>query len=333
MPRGNERSPLPPSKRNTVAEPEVPTTTRKSSGAAGTLAGRKEAEEQKPAPVQKASPAPAKTTQVNTRVASGMAKADVSAMLLEDEGAGSESMTKDDLAIPRISILQSLSPQCTKADPAYIQGAEAGEFISNIDGSLFSGENGIVIIPVSYRRANLEWKPRKAGGGFVADHGTDDTIIDTCTKDPEKGTLVTPKGTEIVPTAEYYCIMIHPDTDLPQQVVISMAKSQLKKAKKWNTVMSNLMVPKPDGHGAFNPAMFYRAYRITTVPESNDQGSWFGFDIKAECDTLEMKGGQDLYLGARQFRKAVTSGEVMVAAPISGVADDAGVGKDSDSPM
>jgi hypothetical protein len=233
--------------------------------------------------------------------------------LMDDAGAGQESMTRDDFAIPRLSILQSLSPQCAKREATYVEGAEAGHIFDNITGEMYDGEVGITVIPVSYRRTNLEWKTRAAGGGFVADHGTDDSILATCTKD-DKGALITPAGTVIVTTAEYLCLVIDPETGSAKQVAISMAKSQLKKAKKWNTMISQLQVATPDGKGFFNPAMFYRSYQLVTIPESNDQGNWFGWSIKPASPTLALPGGESIYLSARTFRNLIAKGEVKVAA-------------------
>jgi hypothetical protein len=238
----------------------------------------------------------------------GLATTDMAAMLLEDEGAGFETMSAKDLAIPRLAILQALSPTCTKGDPAYIKEAEVGEIIDNISGKRWPGEDGIIVIPVSYRRAYIEWDNRK----FVADHGSDDTLYLTCIKN-EKKQMQLPNGHTIVETAEYYCVMLEPETGLPRQVVISMSKTMFSEAKRWNSLMSNLMVPRPDGNGVFNPSIFYQSYKLTTIPKSNDDGTWYVWKVNPYKPTLELVGGNELYLGSRSFRKAVASGAVKVA--------------------
>jgi hypothetical protein len=253
---------------------------------------------------------------LNERPEAGIISSDLAAMLLEDEGAGREGITAKDLAIPRLSILQALSPVCTKGDPAYIKDAETGEIYDNIHGKRYSGETGIIVIPVTYRRTFLEWKPRKAGGGFVGDHGADPEILSQCTTN-DTGQTITPDGNTLIQTAEYFCVMIDPESKLPRQVVISMSSTQFKKAKIWNSMITGLMVPRPDGKGVFNPAIFYQSYKLTTVPESNDKGSWFGWKVESYKSTLELTGGEDLYLGSRNFRKSVQAGEVKVADPES----------------
>ena len=276
---------------------------------------RKEETPTTPAPVAAPASDETKAVALATIPAGGqLMTADLAAMLAEDAGAGTESMTRDDLAIPRISILQQLSPQLQKRDDAYVEGAEAGFFFDNINNSVVDGEKGIVVIPVSYRRANIEWKPRKQGGGFVHDHGIDDSILDQCTRDESTGAMLLPNGNEIVTCAEYYCLVVDPETGDCRQAVLSLAKSQLKRARRWNTMIQTKMIKLPNGK-AINPAMFYCAYHLTTVPESNEKGSWFSYSIKHHCDTLELPNGSDIYLAARKFRDSVASGEVRVANP------------------
>ena len=253
------------------------------------------------------------TKDTNTKLAT------MSAMFMEDEMAGRENISAKDIAIPRLSILQALSPQLNKAESVYIKGAEVGGLLDNVNTKVMDGEVGVIVVPVSYRRAYIEWKPRKLGGGFIKDHGSDDAILEQCTKDEDTGMDVLPNGNEIVTTGEYYCIFIDPETQELKQCVISMVKTQFRKAKLWNSLISGINLPRPDGKGTFSPAMFYQSYKITTVPESNDKGRWFGWKVTKDKPTVELEGGEQLYMLAREFRKAVAAGEVKVAEPMDDV--------------
>lgn len=269
-----------------------------------------------PAPKQEAPPPAAEVKQLEA-IASPttgvLVSADIANLLLEDAGAGQETMGKEDFAIPRLGILQSLNPQCAKRESTYIEGAEPGLIWDGISGEMIDGEEGILAIPVSFRRTNIEWKLNR--GGFVADHGNDDACLADCTKD-DKGAMINLAGNVIVPTAEYLCLVVDGNGGA-RQVSITMSKSQLKKSRKWNTMISQLQVPKPGG-GVFNPAMFYRSYKLTTVPESNDQGSWFGWDIKPGPNTLDLENGEAMYLSCRSFRNLIATGDIKVAAHDTG---------------
>lgn len=262
-----------------------------------------------PKPNQKASP-----TQVATRATATVADPKLAALLEEDSGAGRENITLQDISIPRISILQALSPQCVKRGEAYIDGAEPGMLFDNINNRLWDGEEGITVIPISYRKAYIEWIPKDAGGGFVADHGTDSSILEKCTSN-DKGQDLLPNGHQIATTAEYFVYIIDEAGGPPTEAVISMSSTQLKKSRRWNTMWTGIKVQRPDG-SYFNPAIFYSSYKLTTVPESNDKGNWFGWNIELGQPTMDLPVGQELYLSARNFRDRVQAGNVKVAAPV-----------------
>ena len=64
------------------------------------------------------------TTELDLKQETNVVKFDPS-IILEDAGTASENMTNDDMLIPRLRILQALSPQVKKNDPAlYIVSEE-----------------------------------------------------------------------------------------------------------------------------------------------------------------------------------------------------------------
>ena len=234
-------------------------------------------------------------------------------ILLEDAGAGQENMSQEDMMIPRLSILQDGSAQVKKRDGAYVEGAEVGMILDNVAKVALDGEKGIEVIPISYRRAHIEWK--KDRGGLVADHGSDSSCLESCSRG-DKGEYFTDEGNEIVPTGEYFVFMINKDGS-HTPAVLSMSKSQLKKARQWNTMMNRLQIVANGQQ--INPAMFWTSYQLTTVPEQNDQGAWFGWSIKMNHDAdsggiiKKLKNGKEIYLAARNFKAQVAQCEVKVS--------------------
>ena len=79
------------------------------------------------------------TTELDLKQETNVVKFDPS-IILEDAGTASENMTNDDMLIPRLRILQALSPQVSKADGAYIKGAEAGCIFDNVTNEFIDGE-------------------------------------------------------------------------------------------------------------------------------------------------------------------------------------------------
>jgi len=237
-------------------------------------------------------------------------------ILLQDQGSGAEGMDSQDFMIPRISILQQMSPQVNKRDGQYVEGAEAGDIFNTVTRTATQGDKGITVVPIKYRRAYIEWKPRSSGGGFVRDHGTEGSVLDNCEQDPETFRHVTGDGNEIVTTAEYFIFTVN-DSGVYEPALLSMTGSQLKKARRWNSMMNQLKVTLADGN-VISPALFYSGYQLTTVPEENDKGTWFGWEVEMlhgdNGGILEnMDNGSDIYMAARSFKDQIQTGQVKVA--------------------
>lgn len=222
-----------------------------------------------------------------------------------DAGMGLEGIGADDQAIPFLTPLQALSPQCQKRTDAYVEGAEPGAFYQSVTGELFDGAEGVLLVPVAYQRRIIEWKPREVGGGFVAAHDPGSNIMDRAVRN-EKGKDVLPNGNIVEPTAHHYCLLLKEDGTF-EQVLITMKSTQLKKSRKWNSMMLAQKARAKDG-SLFTPASYAYVYQATTVAESNDQGSWFGWSISLVGPLTD----PNVYRAAREFAQAIRSGNVKV---------------------
>ena len=236
-------------------------------------------------------------------------------LLLEDSQTG-HNMTNDDMMIPRLRILQDGSPQVKKRDGQYVEGAEAGYLYDNVAREVFDGEKGITVVPVTYRTTFIEWKADRKG--LAADHGNKPEVLNNCTQN-DKGKWFTADGNEIVRSAEYFVYVINEKDNTYSPALLSMASSGLKKSRRWNSMINRLQIPHPNGEGTINPAMFWTAYKITTVPETNDEGSWFNWEVEMLYDSAsggimkKLPNGSQIYLEARTFKKKIAEGEVKVS--------------------
>lgn len=300
------------------------------------MAIKQKPKQQKPAPAAKAkSPPPpppaAQRQQVAVRekehlpTAAGPISEEE---FLGDAKKGTSATTSQDLAIPFVMILQKLSPQCDRSKPEYMEDAEEGMIIEKASAELWSGEDGVLIVPCYYERRYTEWRPRSAGGGLVRDHGSDPSMLTQCQKN-DRGKDITPDGNEFVASGMHYILLVDPDTGAFRPAVISMSATQLKHSRRWNTAIVNLRIPHPTQKGeTFQPACFYMTYRATTKPESNAQGSWFGWSIAPYKPTVELPNGPNIYRAAKAFCQSVEKGEVRAAVPADiGDAGDGGAAK------
>lgn len=224
----------------------------------------------------------------------------------EDANIGRENMSAKDMAIPFISVLQALSPQVKKG-PNRIEGAEEGDLFNTVSQEVWAGNEGITVIPCAFNRLYVEWAPRDSGGGYQGSH-TDEAILNECNRD-DMGRDILPNGNLIVLTNYHYCLVIDENENVLDRVVIPFSSTQLKKSRRWNSVMSSIMVPGSTGN--FNPPMFSHKYGITTEHESNNKGEWYGYIIKNQG----MISNPETYNMAKQFAQDVVKGLVKVAPP------------------
>ncbi len=228
--------------------------------------------------------------------------------LFAQDGQQDDNISQEDCAIPRLTLLQSNSPQCNPAHDKYIKGVVAGDLLDSVTGKTFDGSEGVVVIPCSFRKTYLEWHDRnsKDGKGFIADHGNNPSVLNNTTKN-DKGKDVTPEGTIIEPTCEYYVLVVTDEGASPY--VLSLKSTGLKVSKTWN---SNIKLQKrkhPGTGQVFSPAMFYCTYKVTSIGESKDDYSWMNWKIDVAEDTVSLEGGLDLYKEAKLLSEAVSTGE------------------------
>lgn len=220
-------------------------------------------------------------------------------------GAGLDNVTAADMLVPRLTILQSLSPQLKKKDSAYIEGAEVGDICDVGTGQLFKGS--ILFLPVYYRKDYLEWAPRSSGGGLVQIH-SDPAILDQTQRNDKKQPLL-PNGNLIAETAQFFGFNLSANR---QMCFIPMASTQLKKARKWITMAAGEKLRRKDG-SEFTAPLFYRAYELGTAEESNAQGEWAAWTVDRGPALNEMDFGgtpwQTVAQAAADFRLSVMAGE------------------------
>lgn len=225
-------------------------------------------------------------------------------MLAGSAGAGLESVRPEDLAMPMFRLLQSLSPETKKSDSAYVQGASEGQWYDTVGRAVY---DSIIFVPARYVTHFIEWKSRKDGGGLVANHGSDRSILDRCTRDPETGRDITPDGHEIVSTATWYGIVVSGtiegrEVPLNKQAVITLSGTQQKISRKWVSDAASLKLTAKDGR-MFTPPLFSMSYKLSSTPTKNEFGSWSLIAFERAGWVLDLDNGKDLFANAQEFSR------------------------------
>jgi hypothetical protein len=220
-----------------------------------------------------------------------------------DTGKGLEGADKDSYALPFLAILQGLSPQIETVD-----GAKPGLFINTITNDLSSSVN---VIPVAFQRRYLEWKPRESGGGFCGSRDVVSVETDTSISKDSKGQLINKEGNILKDTRMHYVLIVNDDGGF-SPALISMSSTQVKKSKRWLSMIQNVQMK--DGQGkVFNPPSFSHIYKLTSLKDQNDKGTWYGYEIHSGQPVTDSV----LYKAAKDFHSQVLAGTVVVSNPPS----------------
>ena len=240
-----------------------------------------------------------------------MAKTDVAAknegalalnsMFEEDALSGFEGMNQDDFALPFLRLLTNTSPEVGE-----VEGAMPGMVYNTVTGDLYDGKKGIEVVPCAYVRQYIEWAPRGSGSGApVAMYPATSDVLSRTHREPGDNKDYLDNGNYIENTANHYVMVIR-DDGTPEPALISMKSTQLKKSRKWNSMMQSVKVAGKNG--LFTPPMYSQVYRLTTVAESNDKGKWFGWEV----ERIGPVEDATVYQAAKAFALSVNAGDVKV---------------------
>ena len=243
---------------------------------------------------QRAKNQEASITKINTNLPS--------ADLFEaDAQKGTENITQDDLALPFLKVLGQLSPEVNKRDAKYVKGAEPGMVLNTVTAELYDGDKGINVIPCFYKREYVEWQVRgESSGKPVAVHAPDSDILKTVTRDKSYKDRL-PNGNYLENTASFF-VIVH--SKVPCTAIVTMKSTQLKISRKWNSMIMGMKLQGKKG--LFTPPSYSHLYNLRTVQQSNDKGTWFGWDVQK----IGPVSDRALYEQAKHFADSCNKGMI-----------------------
>jgi len=238
--------------------------------------------------------------------------------ILATAGEGIDYDTSE-LQIPFIRVIQALSPQIKKSDPAFIKGASQGDAFNTVTGEFWGGEDGITVIPCYQETKYLEFVPLESGGGFVGERQVADPDLSQTTRNGAKEIL--PNGNELVKSDQHYCILVGAD-GMTQPAIVDMKSTQLKVSRRWKTQIAMQKVKDSKGQMR-TPALYATMWKLSTTEESNTMGTWYNWQVE-KIGFIQDKG---LFDEAKSFRESIMKGEAKAVAeeapaPASTAPDD-----------
>lgn len=247
-----------------------------------------------------------------------------------DAGQG-VSTDQADSMVPLIYILQTNSPQVNPRDPAYIEGAVAGDlWLRNAPQPIIRGSVGILAQPCHFYKEVVEWG-WKRGDGFIARHDHNPKHpqgmpADAKEVEDDEGKMVWSNnpGKSILVETRCHCVLVHdPDgVQDPLPYVFPLSGSGHTPSRQWTFMMKGKTIS-----GQIMPS-WSMMYRLPTVQKKNAKGQWFMIDPK-DAGTVQEPAYVDAnqYAMGKAFAEAFKSGEKKAEAPVA----DTGAGGGSDT--
>jgi hypothetical protein len=241
-----------------------------------------------------------------TKVVAETAKNDIAAfnpaMMEMDAGAGMDNMGTEDLALPFLKILSGLDPVLDENEEA-----RKGDIYNTVTSTPYKGKVGVRVVPCAYQRRFIQWSPRGSGNGApigIFDPSQERPKTER-SPDDNKEYVVGGDGSYIEETHQHFVLLLKEDGTM-ETALIAMKSTQLKKSRKWNSMMASRTVKVKNG--SFTPPRYSHIYHLKTVSEENSKGSWHGWEMS--CEGVIQDG--DLYARAKAFAESITAGEVVV---------------------
>lgn len=227
----------------------------------------------------------------------GMAMQTVETMFMQEAPAylntgsarGSEEVTSSDMVLPRLEIVQALSPiKETNED------AREGLLFNSVTEEILGDQ--IYFVPVYYRMEHLVWRDQDKGGGFLGSFPTafeaENRKAQAVADGDDAGDI------EVVDTPVQYGLRITSGSNNFEQIVISMAKTKAKVSRRWNA-----MIQIAGGD------RFSRVYKISTFRDENKKGQkFFNYVVQPAGFTPEK-----VYREAERLYEVLKTQDVRVA--------------------
>lgn len=176
----------------------------------------------------------------------------------EDRHMGNENVSADDQQIPRLSLLQALSPQCEEMDEA-----KPGLFHNSVTNELYKD---VAVINLFYKKEYAVWRKRNKGGGLCGSYENVEAANAQVEALPGS-----PDDYDIQETAKHACLLLDSETgEIIQPVVLYFKSTGLSVSRNWNS--------KIDTYNG-EMARFSSIWPLSSTKKSNESGTWYNWKV------------------------------------------------------
>ncbi len=177
------------------------------------------------------------------------------------EGLGNENVRREDVTIPRIGLIQSLSPERTKGHAKQIPGCEEGQFFNTVTREIL--DETFKFVDILFTKTWGVFVHRDFGGGFKGQFSTEVEAATFAAQQENASQM------EVVDTGVHVIVRLDNDLRPVETAILMFTKSKLKVSRDINTILK--------GSGA---ARFATLWQMEAVGETNKKGQPY-FNFKA----------------------------------------------------
>lgn len=175
------------------------------------------------------------------------------AFLVQNAPRGNETVAAEDMAMPRLKLMQALSPEVNN------ETIKPGVFLNSITNQV---HDSLYVINLHFQKDFAVYKKRDLGGGWVCSADSETEALQAISKLPG-----TKDDYEINESHRHLLCILDKEGKPVETVAFYMAsKSLLYTSRAWNTELSTL--------GGGNVDRFASVWKLTAEKQSNTKGSW-----------------------------------------------------------
>jgi hypothetical protein len=176
-------------------------------------------------------------------------------------GLGNENVSREDVTIPRIGLIQALSPERTKGHAKKIDGCEEGQFFNTVTREIL--DETFLFVDIMFTKTYGVFVDRNFGGGFKGQFKTEVEASNFIAQQENASQL------ELIDTGVHVIVRLDADRKPVETAILMFTKSKLKVSRDMNTILK--------GTGA---ARFATMWEMSAVGETNSKGQPY-FNFKA----------------------------------------------------
>ena len=187
----------------------------------------------------------------------------IPAAAANDVGLGNENVRPEDQMIPRLSLLQAMSPEVTMGHEKFIDGAHPGLLCNSLTDELYSA---VYCANLNFKVEFVVWRKREIGGGLYGSFNTEQEAVEALNADPD---VKDANHYDVQETHTHALLLLDENGQPTTPILCSMAVSKLKVSRQWNSM--------PQLREA---SRFASIWALSGKPVAGPQGTYFNLSVE-----------------------------------------------------